>query len=385
MENFNSISFLKLRASYGLIGNAEIGNFDSQSLFEGNTYGEETGTEPETVSNPDLKWETTRQFDIGVDMGFLRDRISFTVDYYNKDTRDLLLNVQVPSTTGFTTQTKNLGRLTNQGIEFSINSQNFVGAFKWSTNFNISRNVNEIKDLNGQILAPGNRSRILNEAREGEPIGVLFGVKFAGVDPANGDALYFTEEGTTTNNYSAAARQVIGDPNPAFIGGLTNNFGYKGFDLSIFLQFVVGNDVYNMAGGFMSASADFFDNQTVDQLRRWQNPGDITDVPQARLFEQNGARISSRYVEDGSYLRFKTVTLGYNVPAGILSKIKMRSARLYVTGQNLFTITDYSGWDPEVTSLFTSTDFQSSNIIIGNDFYTPPQARTIIFGINVGF
>lgn len=389
MKGLNFLSLLKLRTSYGLTGNAEINNFDQLGLYSGNPYGTETGTIPISVANPDLKWETTAQLNLGLDFSLFKDRVSASFDYYSKNTKDLLLNVQVPLTTGYGIQTKNLGKLTNKGFEIAITSRNLVGPLQWSTTFNFSRNRNKVTNLNGQIIGPGNRSRTLNEAREGEPIGILFGPKYAGVDPQNGDALYFrtNTDGTvtTTNDYSQATRQVIGDPNPDFIGGLTNNLSFKGFDLSIFLQFVVGNDAYNMAGGFMSANGDFFDNQTKDQMRRWRQPGDITDVPQARFDSQNGTRISSRFVEDASYLRFKTITLGYNFPAKWLSKVYLRSARLYVTAQNLFTITDYSGWDPEVSSLFTGITNQTSNIIFGNDFYTPPQARTIIFGVNIGF
>jgi hypothetical protein len=142
-----------------------------------------------------------------------------------------------------------------------------------------------------------------------------------------------------------------------------------------------------MAGGFMSANGDYFDNQTKDQLKRWRNPGDVTDVPQARLYGSNGTRISSRYVHDGSYLRLKTASFAYNIPKEWLSKAKLSSARIYITGQNLLTKVskNFEGWDPELSSGFTQTTNQNSNIIIGNDFYTPPQARTIIIGFNIGF
>ncbi|MBD0255634.1 MAG: SusC/RagA family TonB-linked outer membrane protein, partial [Cytophagales bacterium] len=171
-----------------------------------------------------------------------------------------------------------------------------------------------------------------------------------------------------------------------FIGGLTNTFSYKGFDLSALFQFVYGNDVYNVAGYFQSANADYFDNQSKDQLRRWQKPGDVTDVPQARLYAGNGTRVSSRWVQDGSFLRLKTVTLGYNLPKALVNKAFMQSARIYVAGQNLLTFTDYDGYDPEVNSTyFQATNAQQTNVNLGHDFYTPPLARTITFGVNVGF
>jgi TonB-dependent starch-binding outer membrane protein SusC len=395
MKSINFISFLKLRLSYGLTGNAEIGNYAWRGTYSGLPYGNQSGFTPLNIATPNLKWETTAQIDLGLDFALLKDRISVTFDYYRKDTRDLLLQVQVPATSGFVNQTRNLGKLQNNGVELSITSQNTVGKLKWTTTFNIARNINKITDLNGQIIAPGNRNRVLNEAREGQPIGVFFGVKYLGVDSQTGDALYQGRDGNPTNSFSGAARQVIGDPTPDFIGGITNTLSYKGFDLNGFFQFVYGNDVYNLAGVFMSTNGNDLDNQTRDQLNRWRKPGDVSNVPQARLFEGNGTRMSSRYVQDGSYIRLKTLTLGYTIPQSILDKIKLRTARIYVTGQNLLTITKYEGWDPEVSTGFTGlsatatnppfVDNQSSNIIQGADFYSPPQARTIIFGLNIGF
>ncbi len=384
MKNQKVITNLKVRASYGLVGNAQIGNFDARGLYGVNNYAGTPGVLPTVLTNPSLKWETTAQWDLGLEIGLIKDRFNITVDYYNKDTRDLLLNVQVPATSGFTTQTQNLGRLNNKGIEFSFVSNNLVGDFKWTTSFNISRNINTIKDLNGQIIAPGNSSRIVNQAREGEPIGVMYGVKYAGVDPDNGDALYYDAQGNKTKTFSQGAIQKIGNPNPKFFGGLTNTLSYKGFDMTIFLQFVSGNDVYNTAGGFMSANGDYFDNQTSDQLNSWKQKGDITDVPQARLYDGNGVRMSSRYVYDASYMRLKTFTVGYSLPKEILDKAKLRSVRVYFTAQNLLTFTKYKGWDPEVSTLYTSSSTQNGNIIAGADFYTPPQAKTLVFGISLG-
>jgi hypothetical protein len=216
----------------------------------------------------------------------------------------------------------------------------------------------------------------------------MFGKEYAGVDPDNGDALYYLHgpdgkdyDAGTTNSYSAANDVVIGDPNPDFIGGLGNRFNYKNFDLNVLLQFVNGNDIYNGGGRYQSANGDFFDNQTRDQLNRWQNPGDITDVPEARLFGSNGSNPSSRYIHDASYLRLKNVVLGYTLPRSALERLNLQRVRLYVTGVNLLTFTDYPGWDPEVnTDLYN----QSDNLNIGNEFYSVPQARTISFGINIG-
>jgi len=224
---------------------------------------------------------------------------------------------------------------------------------------------------------------------EGQPLGVFVAREYAGVDPANGDALYFkntpkadgTKDRTTTNDYNAATDVVIGDPNAKFFYGFGNTFTYKGFDLDVLLQGVYGNQIFFGGGQYMSASgSNGFDNQTVDQLRAWKNPGDITDVPEARLFYPNGTDNSSRYISSGSYLRVKSVSLGYNLPSLSIKKVKIERLRIYARAINLFTVTKYTGWDPEVNA-----DYQAGNINQGVDFYSAPQIKSIVFGVNVGF
>lgn len=384
-SELETLSFLKLRASYGLTGNSNVGNFPSRGLYGGTGYAGSSGLVPSQTPNPDLKWERTAQYNIGLDFALFNDRVGGEIDYYIKKTDDLLLNVNVPATTGYTSQLRNVGELENKGFEFVVNTQNTVGVFRWNTRFNIAFNKNKITNLGGQVIEGG----FLNRAIEGEPIAVMFGKEYAGVDPDNGDALYYLHSADgkdynagTTNDYSAANDVVIGDPNPEFVGGLTNNFNYRNFDLGVLLQFVYGNDIYNGGGRYQSANGDFFDNQTIDQLNRWQEPGDVTDVPEARLFGSNGSNPSSRYISDGSYLRLKTVTLGYTLPQDLLSRMQLRDVRVYMSGLNLLTFTDYEGWDPEVnTDLYDL----SNNLNIGNDFYSAPQARTISFGIKIGF
>jgi hypothetical protein len=374
-----------LRASYGLTGNANIGNFPSRGLFSGTGYAGSSGLEPSQTPNPDLKWERTAQYNIGLDFELVGDRISGEIDYYTKKTDDLLLDVNVPATTGFTSQLRNVGELENRGVEFVVNTHNLVGEFQWSSNFNIAFNKNKITDLDGQVIEGG----FLNRAVEGQPIAVMWGKEYAGVDPDNGDALYYLHspdskdyDAGTTNDYSEANNVVIGDPNPDFVGGLSNRFNYKNFDLNVLLQFVYGNDVYNGGGRYQSANGDFFDNQTRDQLNAWQEPGDVTNVPENRLYSANGSNPSSRYISDASYLRLKNVVLGYTLPQNALDRMGLRRVRMYITGINLLTFTDYKGWDPEVN---TDMYDNSNNLNIGNDFYSAPQARTISFGVNIGF
>ncbi len=377
MQNIKQISFLKLRASYGITGNAEIGNFDSRALYNGTAYAGLSGILASQLGNDDLKWETTSQLNVGFNLGILNDRVSFEFDYYDKNTEDLLLNFTIPHTTGFGVVTRNLGKLQNSGFELVVNTNNLVGDFKWNTSINLARNVNKVIDLQGQRIPGGGRGP--NFALEGEPLGVFFMVKYAGVNPENGDALYYDLKGEKTSTYSLDNRQIVGNPIPDFIGGITNTFSYKGFDLNVMFQFVYGNEIYNAAGIYQAVSGDFFDNQLKSQLSRWKKPGDVTDVPQARLYGANGTQASSRWIYDGSYLRLKTLNFGYTVPKEWTNKIYLTNLRLYMTGQNLLTFTKYPGWDPEV-----NTDTQG-NIAGGTDFYTAPQPRTLIFGLNIGF
>jgi TonB-dependent starch-binding outer membrane protein SusC len=398
LSNNSVVEFLKLRASYGLTGNAEIGNFAALGLYTGGSgYAGVGGQSPLQLPNDNLKWEQTTQTDIGIDFGLFNGRITGEVDYYIKNTSDLLLNVNLPGSSGYSTQIQNIGELENKGFEVVINSENIVGNFRWSTNVNFSRNRNKITNLNGQVI----EGSFLSRAVEGEPIGIFFGPEYAGVDASNGDAVYFLNRTPSqdelnggdayllenqfgdqyiTNNVNIAELVKVGDPNPDFIAGMTNNFSFKGIDLSILFQGVFGYDVYNGGGKFMTANGDFFDNQTRDQLDRWQNPGDITNVPQARLFGANGTAESSRYVYEAGFVRLKTVTLGYNIPTSITNRLKLSRARVYASAQNLLTFTNYEGWDPEVNA-----DTYASNINQGIDFYSAPQARTITFGVTLGF
>lgn len=385
LKTNETISLLKFRVSYGLTGNAEIGNYSARGLFSGTgAYGGSAGQIPTRIANPDLTWEKTKQFDIGLDFGILKNRITGVFDFYKKNTTELLLDVPVPQTTGFSTKTQNLGALKNTGFELGINSENLVGAFKWSTAITAAINNNKITNLGGQILN-GNE---INAAISNQPIGVFYLPEYAGVNPANGDAIYYRNttdasgnvDRSTTNDINQAQRIFAGNPNPKYTFGLSNSFSYQNFDLTIFLQGVQGNKIFNAGGQYMSASAsNGYDNQTVDQMDYWNKPGDVTVTPEPRLFYANGVGNSTRYLSDGSYIRLKTLTLGYNFPTSILTKIKLSKLRLFATAQNLATITGYKGWDPEVNA-----DYQSTNINQGVDFYSAPQPRVISFGINVG-
>jgi len=371
MKQFAWLSELKVRASFGLTGNDGIPDFASLGLYGGGfNYGGNSGIAPTQLPNPDLKWETTAQTGFGLDIAVFDSRISLNADVYFNKTRDLLLERPLPPSTGYSTIFANIGNLENKGFELVFNTENIRGAFTWNTSFNFAANRNKITKLyDGQPIADLGRGS--NWVIEGEPIGIFMGYNCLGVDPTTGDLVYedVNKDGTIT----ADDLKKTGDPNPDFTTGMTNTFSYKGFDLSVFLQAVYGNDVFNGTRIYLESGIGE-DNQTTTMLRRWMKPGDITDVPRAG----DGA-ISSRFIENGSFLRIKNISIGYTLPKTMLRKTGIKSARIFVSGQNLFTKTTYSGMDPEVNY------YGNDNIILGTDFFTYPQSRTIMAGLNIGF
>ena len=376
------ISFMKLRVSLGKTGNSEIGNYAAQGLYDGVNYVGVTGLTPAQLQNPELRWEATSQLDLGVDFGLLKDRISGQIDLYQKKTTDMLLYRSLPATSGYTQVIKNVGSLENKGLEFSIKSHNTTRGIKWTTEFNIAFNKNKVLSIDGPEIAYG-----VNYVIEGEEIGIFKLVEYAGVHPMTGDALFYRNDGSglTTNSYNEAKPVVVGSPNPDFIGGLSNTLNFRQFDLNILLSFVYGNKVYMSADRYLSANAQSWDNQSASQLSRWQKPGDITDVPQARFDSQNGAQHSTRYLEDGSFMRVRNLTLGYNLSKQAIQKIKLKKVRMYISGQNLFTLTKYPGFDPEVNSVSAGASTQANNVSMGVDFFTAPQMRSLTCGIEVNF
>ena len=391
LKGNRTLSFLKLRASYGQLGNAlGFGNYTAQPAFVVGRYNGASVLVPGRLGNNQLTWETSNQLDIGLEYAFLNNRITGEIDYYDKRSakggKGFIFNLPVPSTSGYSSYITNVGEILNRGVEFSINSTNIsTRDFRWASTFNITRNTNKVLKIDGQQDTLSFRDgRYMNALIVGQPIGVFYGPRYAGVDPQNGDALYYEADGkTTTNSYNDAGNFIVGDPNPKWFGGFGNTFTYKGIELNVLFQGVFDYQIVNGAGGFMSARADWFDNQTKDQLRRWKTQGQVTDVPEARLnrygdFESPG--VSTQYMENGSYVRLKNLTLAYNLPANILSRVRLSSARVYLTGVNLATFTKYTGWDPEV-----NTDYRASNINQGGDFYAAPQIKSIVFGLNIGF
>lgn len=392
LNNSNTLSNLKLRASWGVNGNTPTSNFGSLGLYGGTGYNGVSGIEFTQGENPDLKWEETAQTNIGLDFGFLNNRISGEIDYYVKKTSDLIFSERVPFEAGIPGNPnhsilKNIGNLENKGFEFVLNTVNVQNDnLTWRTSFNIATNKNKMTNLpNG-----ADQITVRNILREGQPINSFYMAEYAGVDPANGDALYYlnTEnaDGTlnkaTTNDYSLAQRIIVGNPNPDLIAGFSSNLDYKGIDFSFTFQGQWGASLYNNGGQYQETGfGNGLDNQDVYVFEnRWQNPGDITDVPQARLFRNNGHSASTRYLQDADFIRLRNVTLGYSLPSNVLDKIKMSKVRVYVSGLNLLTFTDYRGYDPE-----SSSDSANTNTNVGNTFYSAPPAKVFTLGVNLTF
>ena len=388
-ENFlrdnTVISNLKVRGSYGIVGNDQIRNYAYLGLIgSGANYpiggSVQPGTYPATIENLNLKWEESTQKNIGIDLSILKNRIQLTGDAYVKDTKDLLLDAPLPTSTGFNRAIQNIGQIRNQGLEIGLKTVNVDKNFKWNSAFNISFNKNEVIDLVGEELylggIAGRGEAIL--VKEGLPLGSFFGYVYGGVDPASGNAYYIDKNGASTFAPNEDDRVIIGDANPDFIYSVNNSFSYKGIGLQVFLQGTYGNDMLNATRIETEGMLDP-KNQSIAVLNRWRQPGDVTDIPRSSFGTVDNSRISTRFIEDASYLRFKAVTLSYDFNQNMLEKLNLANLRFYVTGENLITLTDYSGFDPEVNA------FGSDNSIQGIDYGTYPQSRTILFGLNITF
>jgi len=391
------LSNLKVRASYGKTGNQNIDNYKSLAMLGTMNYALggvlNSGVGPNNIPNPDLKWETTASTDVGLDIGLFNNRLSLVVDYYYKKTTDLLWNISTPSSVGFGSIFKNIGSLENKGLEITLGADVFTGEFKWNTQMNWSRNRNKVLEIPG--YTPSTQGTLSGHLKvngswlePGLPVGVWNLLKYDGVfqdqaqleagprSSANdklGDARFVDKNGDGKINYTDD-RMIVGDPNPDFIYGWTNNFSFKGFDFSVYLQGSYGNDIINIQRAETNISGPW-GNQRREILNRWTPTNTNTSVPRARVTVDPLLLQSDWLIEDGSYMRVKTMTLGYT-----FGNVRfMNSLRLYVTGQNLFTITNYSGFDPEVNSQ------GNSNLQLGVDYNAYPSAKAVLFGVNISF
>lgn len=426
--NFNREAFLekasswlsngKIRLSWGMTGNNRVGDFaslaklyssiETEYPFNNSYY---SGYALSALANKNLKWETTDQINLGIDLGFFKDRVNLTVDIYHKLTRDLLLNADLPYTTGFATAYKNIGKMQNRGLEITLETQPIQKKnFTWDSNFNISFNRGKIKELNdGQetllstVSFDNGYQTPSYIAQVGKPVGLMYGFVYDGtykyddfdVTPAG---TYTLKPGVPNNGGDRSAikpgtakykdingdgvvndddRTIIGRGHPIHTGGFTNNFTYKNFDLSIFFQWSYGNDIINANRLIFENGEPRKDtNMFASYADRWTPENPESNIPAVR--GQGPKVFSSRVIEDGSYLRLKTLSFGYNVPANLLKKYALSSARIFVSGENLLTFSSYSGFDPEVS-------VRNSALTPGFDYSAYPRAYNFSIGLNIGF
>jgi len=393
IQNLGVFDNLKLRASYGVTGNQEIGLYNSLATMASNSYlfggNLATGFRPNRIPNPDLKWERTSQYDLGLDMGFFNNRLRATADLYYKKTTDLLYSASVPWTSGFASSLQNIGSIENRGLELGIQSDNFVGDFTWTTSFNIAFNRNKVLDL-GEVdfFFDGGGSGHLKVSQVsriavGEPIGSFWGFVFDGIfqneaeiensaqpNAQPGDRRYVDLNGDGEINPSGD-RTYIGRAQPDFFGGFNNNISWKGFELNAFFQYSYGNDLFNYNRIELELPTGG-QNVSTEMLNRWTptNPSNVYP----RATRSRVILFSDRYIEDGSFLRLKTLTLAYNFPNLVIPVLS--GLKVYVTAQNLWTLTDYTGFDPEVSR------YGVTNLNIGQDYGGYPTAKTYLVGLN---
>lgn len=382
MQKFRFLNDLKLRTSYGFTGNEQIGDYQFLGTWASVTYSGATGVGPAALANANLQWERTREANIGLDASFFNGRLNVTIDAYDNLTNKLLFAQPIPQTTGFSTVQGNIGEVANRGLELTISTVNIDKAVRWSTDFNVSHNENKVVSLATDKPVfrgySGNGVSSTNVILPGQPLGTFWGLKFLGVDPATGDAIYEDKNGD--GKITPDDAQVIGNAQAKLYGGLTNKVSWKGFDVSAFLQFSYGNSILNLTNTtLVNTGADIQNNQSRQALKRWQKEGDITSVPRYVYQNTYNNYTSSRFLEDGSFLRLKNVSIGYNLPKKWIDRFKLTNTRIYASATNLWTLTRYSGPDPEVSTLDGSTSAQ------GIDFFTLPQVKTVFIGLSVGF
>ena len=372
---------LKLRVSYGRTGNQEIGNYNSLATLGSTVYafggGRGIGFAPVSLANPDLKWESTDGFDLGIDAMFLKTRVAVTADYYYKKTHDMLYSVPVPNTSGFSTSLQNIGSLQNRGFELSLTTANLVGPLGWQTTLNLAWNRNKVLDLGpdtmlvGPVGVGGGAHQDPTILKVGEPINSFYGWVYAGLQ--GGQPVYKDLDGDGQD--SPGDRTILGNAQPKYTGGLSNRFTYRNVELSVFLQWSVGNKIYNINRSVLTAAGG-----TANQLEDVATGG--PGIPTPKIGNTFESRESNLFIEDGTYLRGKNIRLSYNLPAAWLHAIRLQSMsrmQLYVSAQNFFTITNYTGYDPEIS------EYATTNLAQGFDFSTYPQLRQITFGFTAGF
>ncbi len=404
MKGIKFVTHFKLRASYGLTGNFQIGNYEhiarlsKDDYILGSANGQQVGgLTPSNVENSDLGWEKTAMLDFGADLTLFKNKLSLEVDWYSSNTTDLLLNVPVPLTTGFSTARQNIGEVNNRGWEANLTSRQKFGELSWTASVNFSANRNEVKALgpeNTPIIETAGTGTTFFITQVGKPIGSYYllvqdGVfknkeeldkypHFSDTQPGDFKFVDVDKNGKLDVNKD---RAIAGNYFPDFTYGFSSGFKYKGLDFSVNFQGVQGNEIINLIFRFINSMEGNFNNMT-DALDRWKsedNPGDGNTNRANRKNKGNTGRTSTWHVEDASYLRLQNITLGYTLPKKLITKVKLEKVRLYVSGQNLYTWTKYSGYNPEVNL------YDSNALTPGVDYGTYPLPRTISVGANITF
>lgn len=413
MKSLVFIDDLKLRASYGLTGNFRIPNYGAQGevayysyVLGGNSADVVKGAAPKSMPNPELHWEKTAQVNIGFDASLFANRLTLGLDLYNSNTYDLLLDVPVPMTTGYQTRLENIGKVNNKGVEFNIATNQKMGDFNWSVYFNISKNINEVKELgpgNADIISSGSVSNAYFITRVGEPIGSYYLPVVEGVfrnqeevdaalhyldSPTNygladtkpGDFKFKDVNGDHILDISDTDRAIVGNYMPDFTYGFGATLAWKGIDFGITFQGVQGNEILNLSRRYFYNHEGNMNNYK-GALNRWKsedNPGSGMNVRANRVSKGQNGTTSTWHVEDGSYLRIKNISLGYTLPENWIKKVYLKSARIYCSLQNPFTFTHYEGYNPEVSN-------RSAVTTNGEDYGVYPLARTTSIGVNLTF
>lgn len=372
LKNNSDVNLLKIRASYGTNGNYNIGNYRFFGTYVTSEYNNNSSSLPNRLQNDNLTWEKNKELNIGID-AVLFKRLTANLEVYNRITSDMLLSVQLPTTTGFSSQLRNTGKLRNRGIEFSLNYDVVKNSqIKFNVGFNVAHNETKLLDLGGEdeILDGWNRIHRLNES-----FSQWYVFDWAGVNPLTGMGMWYNSDGELTEKYSNARRVAKGQIEPKYVGGFTFDLSWKGFTLSSLFEFKTGHSVYIMESTYTKSDGWYIGhNQVASQLDYWKEPGDMVAIPKpiANNSSNSNAWKIGRWIEKGDYLRFKNINLTYNIPARILKPLKLNSCAVYVEGSNLYAWHDVSYWDPE----------RSYN---GDTYSTYPMSRQVIFGIKLGF
>lgn len=412
LKDIKAISDLKLRLGWGVVGNDRISNFLSLDLYEASKYGigntMYTVLTPKQLKNENLKWEGSSTINAGIDWGFLNNRISMVTDFFIKDTKDLLLAQALAELTGFSSQYQNIGKIRNQGFEFSITGKPILKKnFSWETNFNISFIKNKLVALESGANAMYTRSGFDSNFTEndfaaivGQSLGLIYGYEFDGIYQYNDfnttpDGTLILKDGVTRKKDNVTPgtvkykdqdgdgiitpddRTAIGNAIPKWYGGFNNTINYKKFDFGVFVQFNYGNDIYNATRLYATQSRSGRRNMLAEVADRWTPTHASNKVPSTNGYTTND--IYSRFVEDGSFIRLKSLSLGYTLPTSFTKKVYMSRARVFTSAQNLVTFTGYSGYDPEVSS------FSNNPMTPGVDWGAYPRSKVFTFGLEVQF